>query len=113
VTILLIFGKLATAPIAARRREARALAKILKSHLATQKSSRTQFTMTHSTENVTLSKSIKSRNSNPSLQIQIKSNFEIVPRDEETSEFLDLVDFGHLKFAVVKFLATNSNQIKF
>jgi len=52
--------------------------------------------MTGSTENVTASKSAKSRNSNCSVQIQIqpKSQFEFVPRDTEKLEFLDLVNFG-------------------
>jgi len=52
--------------------------------------------MTISTENVTTPKSTKSRISNSSVQIQIKtkSQLEFVPRDTEKSEFLDLVDFG-------------------
>jgi len=41
-------------------------------------------------------KSTKSRNSNPSVQLQIKpkSQLEFVPRDTEKAEMLDLVDFG-------------------
>jgi len=37
----------------------------------------------------------KSRNSNPSVQIQIqpKSQFEFVPRDTERLEFVDSVEF--------------------
>jgi len=58
--------------------------------------------MTESTENVEPSKSTKSRNSNSSVQIQIKSKlqFECVPRDTEKSECLDLVDLGHVGFSV-------------
>jgi len=52
--------------------------------------------MTFSTENATPPKSTKSRNTNSSVQIQIKpkSLFDFVLRDAETVEFLDLVDFG-------------------
>jgi len=41
-------------------------------------------------------KSTKSRNSNSSVQIQMKpkSQCESVPRDTEEFKFLDLVDFG-------------------
>jgi len=51
--------------------------------------------MTISAENATPPKSTKSRNSNSSVQIQIqpKSQVEFVPRDTETSEFLDLAGF--------------------
>jgi len=52
--------------------------------------------MTVSTENATPPKSTKFRNSNSSVQIQIKSqsSFEFVPRDTVKSEFMDLEDFG-------------------
>ena len=52
--------------------------------------------MTDSTTNAAPPKSTKSRNSDSSVQIQIKpkSKFEFVPRDSEDSEFLDLVDSG-------------------
>jgi len=58
--------------------------------------------MTVSTKNATPPKSTKPRSSNPSVQIQIKSEFEfeLVPRDTEESEFLDLVDFGDAAFSV-------------
>ena len=54
------------------------------------------------TKNGTLSKPTKSRNSNSSVQIQMKSRsqFEFVPRDTEESEFLDLVGFGGDAFSV-------------
>ena len=50
--------------------------------------------MTDSTGKVTPSKSIKLWNSDSSVQIHIKPTFqsELVPRDAEESEFLDLVD---------------------
>jgi len=50
---------------------------------------------TVSTDRATHRKSTKSRDSNFPVQIQIipKSQFEIVPRDTEESEFFDLVDF--------------------
>jgi len=59
-------------------------------------STKLQGDMTVSTENATPPKSTKSRDSNASVQIQIKpqSRFEFVPRNSEESEFLDLVDFG-------------------
>jgi len=52
--------------------------------------------MTLSSENATPLKSTKSRNSDFTVQIQIKpkSQFEFVARDTGESEFLDLVDFG-------------------
>jgi len=58
--------------------------------------------MTDSTENATSSKSTKSRYSNSSATIQIesKSQFQIVPRDTENSECLDLADFGDVAFSV-------------
>jgi len=58
--------------------------------------------MTDSTEYATLPKSTMSRNSNFSVQIQIrpKSQFEFVPQDTEESEFLDLVDFGDVAISV-------------
>jgi len=51
--------------------------------------------MTDSTENATFPKSTNSKNSNSSVQIQIKSKpqFEFVLREIEKSEFLDLVNF--------------------
>jgi len=57
--------------------------------------------MTDSTENATPPKSTKSRNSDSSVQIQIqpKFHFQVVPRDDEESEFLDLVDFGEVAFS--------------
>jgi len=57
--------------------------------------------MTVSTENATPQKSTKSRNSNSSVQLQIKqSQFEFVPRDTKVSEFLDFVDVGDVAFSV-------------
>jgi len=58
--------------------------------------------MTDSTEHATLPKFAKSRNSNSSVQIQIgtKFQFQFVPRHNEESEFLDLVDFGGEVFSV-------------
>ena len=58
--------------------------------------------MTNSTEIGTFSKSTKSRNSNTSVQNQIrpKSQFDFVPRDTEKSEFLDLVDFVGVAISV-------------
>jgi len=58
--------------------------------------------MTVFTENTTPPKSIKSRNTKSSVQIQIKpkSKFEFVPRDTEDFEFLDLVDFGGVAISV-------------
>ena len=65
--------------------------------------------MTASNENATHLKSPpkkatppKSRNSDPPVQIQIKTKFqfEIVPQDTEGSEFHDLVDFGGVAFSV-------------
>jgi len=55
--------------------------------------------MTDSTENATLPKSTKSKNSNSSVQIPITSisPFQFVPRDTEESELLDSVDFGGAK----------------
>ena len=59
---------------------------------------------TDSTENATPPKSIKSRNSNYSVQIQInpESRFGFVTRDMEESEFVffDLVDVGDAAFGV-------------
>ena len=59
-------------------------------------STKLQGHMTVSTENATPPKSTKSRDSNASVQIQIKpqSRFEFVPRNSEESKFLNLVDFG-------------------
>ena len=58
--------------------------------------------MTESTEYATPPKSTKSRNSNSSVQIQIKqkSQFELVPRDTEKSEFLNVVDGGGGAFSM-------------
>jgi len=58
--------------------------------------------VTVSTEHATPPKSTKSRNSNFSVPIQIKSKsqFEFVLRDTEESESLDLVDFGGAAFSV-------------
>jgi len=58
--------------------------------------------MTDSIELATTPKTTKSRNSNSSVQIQMKpkSQSEFVPRDIEESEFLDLVDFGDIAFIV-------------
>jgi len=58
--------------------------------------------MTVSTENAAPPKSTKSRNSNSSVQTQIKSTsqFEFVPRDTEESEFLDVVNFWGAAFSV-------------
>jgi len=58
--------------------------------------------MTVSTANATSQKSIKSRISNSSVQIQIKPkfHFEFVPRDTEASQFHDLVDFGGVVISV-------------
>jgi len=57
-----------------------------------------------STVNATSPKSIKSRNSNYSVQIQInpESRIGFVPRDMEESEFVffDLVDVGDAAFGV-------------
>ena len=52
--------------------------------------------MTDCTENAAPLKSTKSKNSNSSVQIQIKSTsqFEFIPRVTEKSELLDFVDFG-------------------
>ena len=60
------------------------------------------YDMVNSTESTTSPKFTKSRNSDSSIQIQIrpKSQFEFVPRDTEKSEFLDLVDFGDVAFSV-------------
>ena len=57
---------------------------------------------TVSTENASRPKSIKSRNSNSPVTIQIeqKLHLEFIPRDTEESEFLDLVDFGGAAFSV-------------
>jgi len=54
------------------------------------------------TEIATPPTSIKSRNSNSSVQIQIipKSQFEFALRDTEEFEFLDLVDFRVVAFSV-------------
>jgi len=54
--------------------------------------------ITVSTENATSPKSTISKNSNLSVQIQIKpkSHLEFVLRDTKESEFLDLVDFGEV-----------------
>jgi len=58
--------------------------------------------MTDSTENVAPLKSTTSRYSNFTVQIQIEpeSQFEFVPRDNEESEFFDLVDFWDVAIAV-------------
>jgi len=52
------------------------------------------------TENAETPKMHQPRNPNSSVQIQIKieSQFEFVPRDNEKSEFLDLVDFVDAAF---------------
>jgi len=64
--------------------------------------SKSQLSMTDSTENTTSPKSTQIRNSNVSVQIQIKPKCpsEFVPRDTEESESLDLVDFGDVAFSV-------------
>ena len=58
--------------------------------------------MTVSTEDATPPKSTKSRNSNVSVPIQIKSKsqFDFVLRDTEESESLGVVDFGGAAFSV-------------
>ena len=60
------------------------------------------FDLTDSTENATPLKSTRFKNSNSSVQIQIKpkSRFGFLPRDTEDSEFLDLMDFGDVVFSV-------------
>ena len=52
--------------------------------------------MAVSTERATAPESTTVKNSNFSVQIQIKpkSQFEFVPQATEKSEYLDLVDFG-------------------
>jgi len=52
--------------------------------------------MTNSIENATPPQFTKSKNSNFSVQIQIKpqSQFEFVPRDNEESELSDWADLG-------------------
>jgi len=59
--------------------------------------------MTDSTENAAPPKSAKSRNSDSSVQIQIKlkPQSEFVPRDIEESEFFDSADFIGVVFSVV------------
>ena len=56
--------------------------------------------MTDSTANATPPKPMKSRNSDPSVPIQIKSQFksEFVPQGTKESECVDLVDFGDVSF---------------
>ena len=69
--------------------------------------------MTDSTENhATPSESTKSRNSNSSVQNQIKPNFqpEFVPRDTEESEIFDLVDFGGVAFSVATVIRTHAKR---
>jgi len=69
--------------------------------------------MTDSTEIATPPRSTKSRNSNSSVQVQIKpkSSFEFAPRDAEKAEFLDVVDFGMLHFQwKLSYLSTIDNQ---
>jgi len=58
--------------------------------------------MTDSTENATPPISTKSRNSNSSVPIQIKSKsqIELVPRDTEECAFLFWVDVGGVAFSV-------------
>jgi len=58
--------------------------------------------MAVSTESATPPKSTKSKNPNSLMHIQMNFKFEIefVPRDNEESEFLDLVDFGGAAFSV-------------
>ena len=60
------------------------------------------FNITVSTQNATPPESTKSRNSNSSVQIQIKpkSQFEFLPRNTEKLLFLDLVDFGGIAILV-------------
>jgi len=55
---------------------------------------------TDSTENTTPLKSTKSSDSNPLVcfPVKSKSEFVFVPRD--TEEFLDVVNFGDVAFAV-------------
>jgi len=57
-------------------------------------------------------KSTKSRNSNSSVQTQIKSKsqFEFVPRDNEESEFLDLVDFKAAAFSLETVILNESEK---
>jgi len=64
---------------------------------------------TDSTEIATPPKSTESRNSNSSVQIQIKpkSQFEFVLRDTEKPEFLDLVDFKGVAISVETVIATH------
>jgi len=58
--------------------------------------------MADSTENVTTPKSTKSRNSNPSIHIQIspKPQCEFVPSDAVKIELLDWVDFNGVAFSM-------------
>ena len=60
------------------------------------------FDMADSTQITTPLKSTESRNSIPAVQIWIKpkTQFEFVPRDTKTCEFLDLVDFGGVAISV-------------
>ena len=68
--------------------------------------------MTNSAENVSPSESLKSSNSNFSVQIQIepKSQFEFVPRDITKPEFVDMVDFGGVAFLVETIIQTQCMQ---
>jgi len=52
-------------------------------------------------------------NSNPSIQIQIQpeSRFELVPRDTDKSEFLDVVVFGNVAFSVDTFYMCMSRRV--
>jgi len=54
--------------------------------------------MTDSTDNATLPKFTKSRNSNSVVQIQMNSNsqFEFEPRDTKKCEFRDSMDFRNV-----------------
>jgi len=61
-----------------------------------------QRNLTDSTEHATPPKSTNLRNSNFSVQIQIKpeSQFGFVPRNAEKTEFFDAENFGGTAFSV-------------
>jgi len=67
--------------------------------------------MTDSTQNPTAPKSTKYRNSNFTVQNQIKAETEsgFVPRDTEISEFLDVVDFGGVALSEESVIQTPSS----
>jgi len=58
--------------------------------------------MTNPTASAAPTQPTESRNSNSSVQIQIKpaSQFEFVPRDTKKSEILKMADFGYAAFSV-------------